>query len=307
MGFLHIPPHSLRVMLLVLGLLCVASLARLVFVHKNVELRQRIRSWWVMVGILFACLVAGRIPAIILFALVSFLALREFLTIVPVRESDRRVLLWGYIAIPLQYYFIAIGWYGMFTILIPIYLFLFLPMHMVLTGETRGFIRAVGVMHWAVMLTVYCLSHVAALLTLPEANQDAGRIGPVLFLLLMTQLNDVSQYLWGKSLGRRKIVPRVSPNKTWAGFLGGLGTITLAAGLVGPWLTPLTPAWSLLAGLLIAVSGFIGDVVLSSVKRDLEIKDSGTLIPGHGGILDRIDSLLFTAPLFFHYLHYIAF
>ncbi len=309
---LNIPQNSLLIMLTVLALLVVASLFRLI-IEKNhpekdyTELRQRIQSWWWMIGILFACMSLGTQYTIILFAFISFLALKEFLSIVPTRQADRRIIFWAYLSIPLQYYFVSIQWYGMFIIFIPIYIFLFLPMRMVLTGETKGFIRAAGVMHWAIMLTVFCLSHIAYLLVLPEKNIDAGNIGLVIFLIFMTQFNDVCQYIWGKTLGKHPVIPKVSPNKTWEGFLGAMLTITLVAGFIGPYLTPLSIKLSLLAGLIINVSGFIGDVVVSAIKRDLEIKDSGALIPGHGGILDRFDSLIFTAPLFFHYLRYIAY
>ena len=121
----------------------------------------------------------------------------------------------------------------------------------------------------------------------------------------MTQFNDVSQYVWGKLLGKRKITPRVSPKKTWEGFLGGVLTITLLAGFLAPFLTPLSRIEGFIAGAIISASGFVGDVVISSVKRDLHIKDTGQLIPGHGGILDRMDSLIYTAPLFFHYIYYL--
>ena len=308
----NIPHHSFNFMLLVFGLLVIGSMSSIFISRKEPdkdysELRQRIQSWWWMIAILFACLSLGTTYAISLFALISFLALKEFLSIVPSRQSDRRVIFWAYAAIPVQYYLVSIQWYGLFIIFIPIYIFLFLPMRMVLIGETKGFIKAAGVMHWAVMLTVFCLSHIAYLLVLPEKNSAAGNIGLVIFLLFMTQFNDVSQYIWGKALGKHPIIPKVSPNKTWEGFLGGMFTITLASAFVGPYLTPLSLELSLLAGLLINVFGFIGDVVISSVKRDLEIKDSGQLIPGHGGILDRFDSLIFTAPLFFHYLYYVAY
>lgn len=296
---------------IVLSLLVIATFIRVVLGKINpekdqTELKERTQSWWWMIAILFCAIVVSKMTAIILFAFISFMALKEFFSIVPTRQADRRVIFWAYLAIPVQYYLVYIGWYGMFIIFIPVYVFLLLPIRMVLIGETKGFIHSAGIMHWAVMLTVFCVSHIAYLLALPVINKEAGSMGLVIYLLFMTQFNDVSQFFWGKLLGKHKIIPKVSPNKTWEGFIGGMLTIILASGFVGPLLTSLSFKECLLAGLIISVSGFMGDVVVSSIKRDLEIKDSGHLIPGHGGILDRIDSLMFTAPLFFHYIYYLS-
>jgi phosphatidate cytidylyltransferase len=309
---LDIPQHSLVVMSAVFVLLVIASVVSGMLVSRDVgkdyiELRLRIRSWWWIVLLIFGSLLVSQTAAIVLFAFISFLALKEFFSIVPTRMADRRVIFWAYMSIPMQYYWIVNSWYGMFIIFIPIYIFLLLPMRMVLIGETKGFIKAVGITHWAVMLSVFCLSHTVYLLVLPEKNSDAGAMGLVIFLLFATQFNDVSQYIWGKMFGRHKIIPRVSPNKTWEGFIGGMVTIVIVAGVMSPYLTPLSVVEGLLAGLIISIAGFVGDVVISSVKRDLNIKDSGTLIPGHGGVLDRLDSLMFTAPLFFHYLYYMVY
>lgn len=309
---LKIPLHALYTMVAVMGLLVTATASRLVIAANNpgrdfTELRQRVQSWWWMIGLLFAFLWIGQKASIFFFGFLSFLALKEFFSIIPTRHSDRRILFWAYISIPFQYYLVAIGWYGLFLVFIPVYLFLFLPMRMVTIGDTNGFIRSAGIIHWGVMLTVFCISHLAYLLTLPIKNTSAGPIGCVLFLLLLTQFNDVCQYVWGKLLGKNKILPKVSPNKTWEGFLGGVICVTVVAGLIAPLLTPLDSKLGLIAGLIISISGFFGDVVISSVKRDLYIKDCSQLIPGHGGILDRLDSLTYTAPLFFHFLYYVAF
>jgi phosphatidate cytidylyltransferase len=196
----------------------------------------------------------------------------------------------------------------MFIIFLPVYVFLFLPMRMALVGETAEFLRAAGTLHWGLMTTVFSISHVAFLLVLPEQhNPVAGGAGLVLFLVLLTESNDMAQYFWGKLFGRRKILPKVSPSKTWAGFIGGVATTTALAAGIAPFLTPLDLLHSLWAGSLVGVAGFVGDVVISAVKRDIGVKDSGSLIPGHGGILDRIDSLTYTAPLLFHYLRYFYF
>jgi len=307
---IDIPQHSRYAIYCVFALLIIASVTRLWLKYRRpdkdyTELRQRIQSWWWMIGILLAMLLISETVAIAFFGFLSFLALKEFFSIVPTRQADRRVLFWAYLSIPVQYYLVAADWYNMFVVFVPVYVFLLLPMRAVLIGETQGFTQALGTVHWGVMLCVFCVSHIAYLMALPVQNIQAGYIGPVLYLLFITQFNDVCQYVWGKLLGRHKIIPKVSPKKTWEGFLGGFATVTLVSGFVAPWLTPLSRNEGFVAGAFMAVAGFIGDVVISSVKRDLRIKDSGTLIPGHGGILDRIDSLIYTAPLFFHFLRYL--
>ena len=308
----NLPHNSLLAMLFVLMILITASAISYALKVKNPNrdysnLRQRIKSWWWMVALIFASLAMGKKSSVIFFGFLSFLALKEFCSIASLRQADRRVLFWAYLAIPVQYYFVYIGWYGMFIIFIPVYMFLFLPIRMVLIGQNQGFIKSAATIQWALMLTVFCISHIAYLLTLPVKNDAAGSIGLVLFLLFITQFNDVSQYIWGKLFGKNKIIPKVSPNKTWEGFLGAVITITICSGFAAPLLTPLTFELGLIFGFIISISGFFGDVVISSVKRDLEIKDSGNLIPGHGGILDRIDSLMYTAPLFFHMIYYFSY
>ncbi|WP_328189691.1 phosphatidate cytidylyltransferase [Marinobacter sp. OP 3.4] len=295
-------------LLLVIGSVAERLLASRMAAEAHRELRQRINSWWIMVGVVFVVLIIGRGASLAFFAVLSFLALREFFSILPVRHTDRRVILALYLMIPVQYYWVALDWYGVFIIFIPVYLFLFIPFALLMLGETRGFIRSATSYQWAVMTTVFAISHIAYLLILPgERNPAGGPIGLVLYLLFLTQFNDVAQYLWGKTLGKRKIVPKISPNKTWAGFLGGVGTTMVLAMLLSTWLTPLSWFEGLGAGLLIGVAGFVGDLTVSATKRDLGIKDTGQLIPGHGGILDRIDSLMYTAPLFFHFIYYLKY
>lgn len=293
------------------GILVVASMV-LFFLRwrtegkSYTELAQRIRSWWIMATVFALAIVLSRNVSLIFFGFISFLALKEFFSIIQTRRADRRVLFWAYLAIPFQYYWVAEEWYGMFIIFIPVYMFLYLPMRMVIIGEAKDFLRAAGTLHWGVMTMVFSISHVAYLLVLPVSeNSVAGGAGLVLFLVFLTQFNDVSQYIWGKMLGRRKIIPKVSPNKTWEGFLGGVTTTVLLAVLLSGLLTPMTWPVALAAGFLISVAGFVGDVTISALKRDIGVKDSGSMLPGHGGILDRIDSLTYTAPLFFHFVYYL--
>ena len=288
--------------------LLVAALIRWRPEKDRRELVRRIGSWWVIVILFFGVLLICRSAAIVFFAAVSYLALKEYISLIPTRRADHRVLFWAYLAVPVQYWWVHIQWYGMFIIFIPVYMFLFLPMRMVLKGETEGFLKAAGTLHWGLMTTVFSLSHMACLLALPDdGNPVAGGVGLVLYLACLTELNDIAQYVWGKSFGRRKVVPTVSPNKTWAGLLGGVGTTILLSYLLAPFLTPLRPLDSVYAGVIIGLGGFLGDITVSAVKRDIGIKDTGHLLPGHGGILDRVDSLTFTAPLFFHFIRYFYF
>ncbi|MCB1761343.1 MAG: phosphatidate cytidylyltransferase [Gammaproteobacteria bacterium] len=311
MTFAGLTPNMLGALATLFLLLLVASGVLFLLKRRDPqrdfgELELRIRSWWVMVCIFSAAMLLSRNISLAFFGFISFLALKEYLSIIPTRRADRRVLFWAYLAVPLQYYWIGIGWYGLFIIFIPVYMFLFLPLRMVIIGETRSFLTAAGTLHWGLMTTVFSISHVAYLLVLPaDVNPAAGGAGLVLYLVFLTQSNDISQYIWGKRFGRNKIIPKVSPNKTWEGFLGGLATTTLLAMLLAPLLTPLDTKWALLAGLIIAAGGFVGDVTISALKRDIGVKDSGSLLPGHGGILDRIDSLTYTAPLFFHFVYYL--
>jgi len=275
---------------------------------KYRELKDRVRSWWWMIGAFTLAMLASRTAAIVFLAFISYLALKEYLSLIPTRRIDRSVLLFAYLAIPLQYYWAAIDWYGMFIVFIPVWMFLGFPALMALRGETQGFLRAVGTLSWGLMMTVFTLSHMAMLLVSGDAeNPVAGGLGLLFFLVMLTQFNDVAQYTWGKLTGRHKVTPTVSPKKTWEGLIGGIATTTLLAALIGPYLTPMDFRWSALAGLIIGISGFLGDITMSAMKRDLGVKDTGGLIPGHGGILDRVDSLTYAAPVFTHFFRYFFF
>ncbi len=307
--WIHLPPRLRLALLGVLGILAAASLvtialARLQPQKNHAELRQRVRTWWWMAGLFVLVLMLPRPYAIAFFAFLSFLALKEYLTIIPTRRADRRVLFWAYLAIPVQYLWVGVDWYGMFAIFIPVYMFLLIPMRMILIGETEGFLRAVGTLHWGLMAMVYSLSHLAYCLNMPGDPLKGGGVSALLLVVFLTQFNDVAQYVWGRSLGRRPVLPKVSPKKTVEGLAGGVLTTTLLATALGPWLTGLDRPRAAMAGLVVGFGGFIGDVTVSALKRDLGLKDSGSLLPGHGGILDRVDSLVCTAPLWFHFLRY---
>lgn len=267
------------------------------------ELYDRTKSWFYMILIFALSVFINDILAMIFFALLSYLVLKEYFTLIPTRLTDRRIMFYGYLVIIFQYYLAYIQWYEVFIICIPVYLFLFLPFRQMLIGDTKGFINNTSKVQWGVMLFVFSISHVAYLLRLPSIDLVSGAM-MVLYLVFLTELNDILQYVCGKSFGKRKIIPKVSPNKTVEGFIGAM-VLTTTLAVVFSYLTPFTILEAIGAGLIINIGGFIGDVVVSMVKRDVGVKDGGNMIAGHGGIIDRIDSLTYTAPLFFHYVYYL--
>jgi phosphatidate cytidylyltransferase len=268
------------------------------------NLNARTRAWWLMVAIFLLAMLSGGIGSVILFGLTSFLALREFITMTPTKRGDHGTLLWLFFVVtPIQYGLVAIGWYGLFAIFIPVYAFLFVPLRSVLSGDCERFLERTATIQWALMICVYCVSHAPALLTLEIPGFEGKNGKLLLYFVLVVQASDVLQYMWGKTLGEHKIAPAVSPNKTWEGFLGGVATATLL-GTALWWATPFTPWQAAGMSFAITLMGFAGGLVMSAIKRDRGVKDYGTLLKGHGGVMDRIDSLCFSAPVFFHLTRY---
>ena len=264
------------------------------------NLIARIRAWWGMVIVFGIAIATGGYGSLVMFGIVSFLALREAITLLPTRRADHRAMLWSFfVFLPLQYYLVAIQWYGMFALLIPVYAYLLLPSVQVLAGDTEDFLARTSRLQWALMICVFCVSHAPALLMLKIPGFAGQNAKLLLFLVVVTEMSDVLQYTCGKLFGRRKAVPQVSPNKTVEGYLGG-GLLATALGAGLWWATPFTWWQAALMAFVIVVAGIAGGLVMSAVKRDRQVKDFGALLPGHGGVLDRIDSLCFSAPLFFH-------
>ena len=305
---MKIDPTVIKIFLGILAVLVLASTIGWAVGRKNksavvVNLNARIRAWWAMVAIFALAVCSGAIGATILFFLISFLALREYITLTPSARTDHRALFWSFfIILPVQYVLVGIQWYGLFAIFIPVYAFAWIPIRIALTGDSERFLERSAKIQWGLMLCVYSVSYAPMLLSLKiHAATDYTGKNPLLliFLVVVAQSSDVLQYVWGKLCGKHKIAPKLSPNKTWEGFLGGI----LSSSLIGMglyWITPFQPWQAALIALLICLLGFCGGLVMSAIKRDRGVKDFGAMIEGHGGILDRIDSLCFAAPVFFH-------
>lgn len=309
----HIPREFLwlfgaLVLLLGLASSIAAVLARRPADEKKTASRrnlvERINAWWVMVAVLAVAFLCGSTVTLVLFALASFFALREFITLTPSRAGDRLPLsLAFFLVLPLQFVLIGLHRYGLFAIFIPVWAFLLLPSIAALRSDIEDFLSRSAKQQWGLMVTVYCMSHAPALLML-DIEGFAGRNALLLFyLLLVVQMSDVMQYVFGKLFGKTKIAPVVSPSKTVEGFVGG-GLAATGIGAAMWWITPFTPLESAAIAAIIVFMGFLGGLTLSAVKRSLGAKDWGVMIEGHGGMLDRTDSICFAAPVFFHIVRF---
>ncbi len=302
-----------HVLLFTFGVLLIASLIGFVLARKATtdsakatvsNLNARTKSWWVMVLVLFGALASGSTGTVLIFALISFLALREFLTATPTLRADHRALFVSFfIILPYQFWLVYTGWYGLFSIMIPVYAFVLIPILTVMQGDATDFLQRTSRTQWGLMVCVYFISHIPMLMMLKVEPLRMGSAGLVLYLIAVTQGSDVFQYVWGKLCGKRPLAPKISPKKTVEGLLGGVLTASLlGAGMFR--LTPFSPLQSFAVALLLSFTGFFGGLILSAIKRERGIKDWGSLIEGHGGMLDRMDSLCFSAPVYFHVLRY---
>lgn len=268
------------------------------------NLNKRINAWWVMVAIFAITIFLGKFAVIILFFIASGIALREFLTLTPITRYDYWPLLFAYfIVLPLQYILVAVSWYELFCIFIPIYGFLFLAILAAITGSAHNFLARIAEVQWGLMITVYSISFIPALIILPIDHYQDRNLLLIAFLVFVVELSDVLQYVFGKLFGKHSISPNLSPSKTVEGFIGGI----FSASLIGAclwWVTPFSFIQAGLISLMITLLGFLGGLVMSAIKRDRGVKDWGKLISGHGGVLDRLDSICFAAPIFFHVVRY---
>lgn len=341
----------------VLGLLMIANVVVLILKRQPegnlnaamlLRFELRVRAWWMMCVILIAGFLLRYVGTVVLFWAVSFWALREFVTMTPTRRGDHRALFWVFFVFtPLQYVLVGLGheFYGLYSIVIPVYGSLFIPARIAMSGDHKRFLERSAKISVGLLICVYALSYAPALLDLElltwkpapasergatddgpqlqpapegidapqEAPADSGELkqriwngsnaGLLFFLVLIVQLSDVFQYIWGRLLGHRVIAPEINASRTWEGFVGGVATTTIVGTLLW-WATPFRLWEAACMSLIIAIMAFAGGMTLSAVKRDRGVADTGTLVQGHAGVLDRIDSICFAAPVFFHLTRY---
>ncbi len=268
------------------------------------NLNARVNAWWVMVGTIGAAFAVGLHGMVLLFAIISFFSLREFVSLLDTRRADHPAVAASfYIVLPLQYALVWSGWYGLFAVFIPVYAFLLLPILAALGGDTQRFLERTSKVQWGLMVSVFCISHVPALVMLPIPGFEGRNLLLIAFLVIVVQGSDVLQYVWGKLFGRHLVAPLLSPSKTWEGLVGGIASATLLGALLHP-ITPFDALQAAGLSFLLCLMGFLGGLVMSAIKRDRGVKDWGRLIEGHGGMLDRLDSVVFAAPVFFHVVRY---
>lgn len=323
--FVNVDENVWLVLGVILLALCIGTVIRFIAFARAKELddklRQRLRSlttWWGLVGLLLAVVLLGLPAAVMLFVFASLQGMQEFRRLMQSRVSTERLWWWAFLAIPVHYGIAYLGVSWLFFTFIPVWVFVAILMSQVMVGKTSEFLESSGNVFLGLMLIVFLLSHAALIMSLPEDTLfPAGVVGLFVYMIVLTESNDIAQAIWGRRFGRRKIVPRVSPNKTWEGLLLGASTTIVLAVALAPLLTPFSgfPAKvnssgytipylpAVVAGALIAGGGFFGDITISAIKREVGVKDSGDLLPGQGGMLDRVDSLTFTAPLFFYFIY----
>ena len=345
--------------------------------------RSRILAWWLLFGMLAGSFLFGNIMTVLLFGLISFWALREYITLTPIRRADNSTLFWVFfLCMPLQFLLVAIDptWFAryfivspylIFSIFIPAYAFLVIPAAIAVSGDAKHFLERIAKIQVGLLICVYSFSFAPALLTMPfptpetthevagvmqgglldnavenavkaatdtvtgiatiqendtvtsatsnslqetgnitvqatsqtPINHQTGRALRLLFFfVLIVQAGDVFQYLWSHIPRRHVVAPSINSTRTWEGVLGGAATNALFA--TSLWsVTPFHEWWqAAVGGFLVSLMGFAGNLTMSAIKRDRGVDDFGSLIEGHNGVLDRIDSLCFAAPVFYHFV-----
>jgi phosphatidate cytidylyltransferase len=296
---------------IVVGLLAVATIVGQ-FVARQPHLglnaaaiatfNRRVRAWLIICSLL-AVAFFSRGLTVALFGFLSFWALREFITLTPTRLGDHRALFWVFFLFtPLQYVLVWYNKYELFSILIPVYAFLFIPARVALSNDYKRFLERVAKIQSGLLICVYCLSFAPALLyiDLPqEAETDSGSHARLLFFFVtMALLAEALQFVWSHLYGRHVIAPSINAARTWEGLVGGAASTALV-GMVLAWATPFSLFEAPFMSMVIAVMGFAGAMTMSAIKRDRGVRDYGTLVEGHGGVLDRIDAICFAAPVFY--------
>lgn len=314
-----------RTIILLSGLLAVLTIFAVVgqFLKRQPEsfidpaimrtFNNRVFAWLTICLMLTVAMLFDRWVTVTFFGLISFWALREFITMTPTRRGDHRTLFWVFFLFtPFQYVMVAMDWYQAYTVLIPVYASLFIPARIAFTSDHKRFLERTAKIQFGLLICVYALSHTPALLYLDLNywNNSNGVLMPwrgnpaglLLFFLVMVQISDAMHFVWDRLFGRHVIAETVNATRTWEGLIGSAFCTALCGMAIELFLdvTPFTWYGAGMMALLISVMASSGSMTMSAIKRDRGIENYGTLVQGHAGVLDRIDSVCFAAPIFFH-------
>lgn len=293
-------PGVIRLLLYVYGF--IATCSAIGFLHPKLRrpearsVRQAINSWWPPALIGGAAVTLGRYYAVAIFLVVSAWALREFLRLLPESDRPRDTVVLSFAAVPLHYGAMAFDR----DVVLAFWIFAVIPLVRALRHGPAGLLTGVGRIAFGLLLTAFALGHVARLFLLPAHLGPSGPEGLAMLLLLSIMINDASQYVVGKLAGRHPMAPVISPKKTWEGLAGGVLVTALVAAAATPLVAPFSRIVGALVGASLALLGVLGDLLVSAIKRDAGVKDTGAVLPGQGGVLDRMDSLILSAPLYFY-------
>jgi phosphatidate cytidylyltransferase len=305
--------------------LVAGSISRFIALRNAEEKKRRqrlasLRTWWMLATFVSAGLLAGRLGICLLLTAASCVAWFEITGMFGARSEDRLAIRAGYGLIVINYLLILLGSISLFSVFLPLGSLIALAVLLLIKDKPLGYIRSAGGLLWGMLFLGYGVSHAALLMILPTSS--AGPLGPAgwfLFLVILTETDDIFQAIVGRLFGahkRHRIIPTISPNKTWEGFFGGMLVIVVLAPVIAPWLTTLGQQAGpfglpealrpfvapIFAAILISFAGFFGDINMSAIKRDSGVKDSSNLLPGIGGVIDRVDSLSMTAPVLVYFL-----
>lgn len=312
-------PSTAAVLGAMFGALVIGSMIRLFVLRSDATpkakaRRASLRTWWILTVLMVLAVLAGSLGVCLLLAVASWMGFSEYRTLEAKDAAAQFASKLLRLTIPAVFLAIYLGWGGPALALLPLAAVLLVATSEIVHGVTGGYVRSIGALVFGAVVLIGGLGHAAEIVAGAARNTVGGQAGWFVFLIVLTEINDIAQALVGRQIGAHQITPNVSPHKTWEGLLGGIAVTMLTAAVLAPLLTPLTTqaapawtafawlapwAWPMAAGLAISLAGFLGDLNISAVKRDAGVKDSSHALPGMGGVLDRVDSLTLTAPVFY--------
>jgi phosphatidate cytidylyltransferase len=269
---------------------------------RHERFKRDLRALWVGAIVFWLAWISGPVGATITVGIFSFLALREFITLAHTKRGDHRSLILAFfVVLPLQYVIVAWRSFDLFTVFIPVYVFLAIPVVSALAGDPERFLERNAKIQWGIMVCVYGLSHLPALLLL-ELPRFAERGAFLLFFLVMVAATaHIAQEAASRHLRRRPVARHIDRSFSFRGWASGAAAAA-AVGAALWWITPFDPLRAAAMGAIAGAAGTLGDLVMRALKKDAGVRYWGNTasVTGAVGLLDRVAPLCFAAPVFFH-------